>query len=262
MLKWPRIGIMNRRNLLLSSVALAISPTAHAADQPWSARLLRGGFDGKVWWSGLSISLQPEWKTYWRVPGDGGIAPSLEVTGDNIAATRIHYPIPGRFSDETGKTIGYKEEVVFPISMAPTDGAKPMAMSFKSFFGVCHDVCIPAQLDTELLFDGTRGDAPDQAVIAQWLAKVPEPVADGPIRKVTVEMREGQPVLMFDTDEAIWDIFVEGNPNHYFGNPMIMRGLITMPVNGVKSLDELRATPLRITLQTRWKALEQVVTVV
>ena len=77
-----------------------------------------------------------------------------------------------------------------------------------------------------------------------------------------VIVRDGKPVLLLDTTEAITEIFVEGNPLHYFGNPMLMRGLVRMDVSGAKTLDELRDTPLRITIQTRWKALEQVVTVV
>jgi DsbC/DsbD-like thiol-disulfide interchange protein len=102
-----------------------------------STRLLKGGFDGAVWWSGLSITLAPHWKTYWRVPGDGGIAPSLDITGENIMASRVDYPVPHRIAGESGTTIGYQDLVVFPIALTPGDVTRPVTANLKAFFGVC-----------------------------------------------------------------------------------------------------------------------------
>ena len=253
---------MKRRHLLFAPLALAGFRPVFAAGPPWSAKLLKGGFDGTVWWSGLSITLAPKWKTYWRVPGDGGIAPSLELSGANLKSSRVDYPVPHRIVSEQGTTIGYKEAVVFPFAITPQDMAQPIKLSLKAFFGVCDEVCIPAPFDDEVMFDPKAAAAPDQALISEWQAKVPTLTDNGPVVKAVVEMRDGKPVLLLDTTEAITEIFVEGNPLHYFGNPMLMRGLVRMDVSGAKTLDELRDTPLRITIQTRWKALEQVVTVV
>jgi DsbC/DsbD-like thiol-disulfide interchange protein len=253
---------MNRRDLFFVPFALAASPPSFAAEQPWSARLLKGGFDGQVWWSGLSITLAPHWKTYWRVPGDGGIAPSLEVTGDNIKASRVDYPVPHRIVSESGTTIGYRDAVVFPFALTPGDAARPVTVKLKAFFGVCEEVCIPAPFDASLGFDPAVADSPDQALISQWQMEVPVLTADGPVTKAVVEMQDNAFSLLLDTSEGIKQIFVEGNPLHYFGNPMLMRGLVRMTVAGATSLDDLRATPLRITMRTQFKVLEQVVSVV
>ncbi len=253
---------MKRRHLLFAPLALAVLRPVFAAEQPWSAKLLKGGFDGTVWWSGLSITLAPKWKTYWRVPGDGGIAPSIELSGENLKSSHVDYPVPHRIVSEQGTTIGYKEAVVFPIAVSPQDMERPVKLSLKAFFGVCDEVCIPAPYNADVTFDPNIAAAPDQVLISEWQAKVPQLTTDGPVTKALVEMRDGKPVLLLDTSEAITEIFVEGNPLHYFGKPMLMRGLVRMDVAGVKTLDELRATPLRITMQTHGKALEQVVTVV
>jgi Disulphide bond corrector protein DsbC len=253
---------MKRRHLLLAPLAFAVLRPVYAAEQPWSAKLLKGGFDGTVWWSGLSIALAPKWKTYWRVPGDGGIAPALELSGENLKSSRVDYPVPHRIVGEQGTTIGYKEAVVFPFALSPQDMAQPIKLSLKAFFGVCDEVCIPAPFNAEVTFDPKIAAAPDQALISEWQLKVPMLTDHGPVTKAVVELRDGKPVLLLDTSEAIMDIFVEGNPLHYFGNPMLMRGLVRMDIAGAKTLDELRATPLRITIRTRWKTLEQVVTVV
>lgn len=253
---------MKRRHLLFAPLGLATTHTAFAAEQPWSAKLLKGGFDGNVWWSGLSITLAPKWKTYWRVPGDGGIAPSLELSGENLKSSRVDYPVPHRIVSESGTTIGYKEAVVFPFALTPQDMTQPVKLRLKAFFGVCDEVCIPAPFDANTSFDPKAAAAPDQALISEWQSQVPTLVTDGPVTKAVVEMRDGKPVLLLDTSEAIMDIFVEGNPLHYFGNPMLMRGLVHIDIAGAKTLDELRATPLLITMRTRRKALEQVVMVV
>lgn len=253
---------MNRRDLFFVPFALAASKPGFAAEQPWSARLLKGGFDGSVWWSGLSITLAPHWKTYWRVPGDGGIAPSLEITGENIKASRVDYPVPHRIVGESGTTIGYQELVVFPFALTPGDATRSVKVNLKAFFGVCDEVCIPAPFDAAVMFDPAKAGAPDQALIGEWQKQVPVLTADGPVTNAVVDMQDGAFALLLDTSEAIKEIFVEGNPLHYFGSPVVLRGLVRMPVVGVKSLDELRATPLRITMRTAFKVLEQVVSVV
>jgi DsbC/DsbD-like thiol-disulfide interchange protein len=150
------IDAMKRRHLLGASF-LTLWPTAvrAQAEQPWSAHLLKGGFMDNAWWAGLAISLEPKWKTYWRVPGDGGIAPLLELTGSNLKSARYLHPLPQRFRDEAGETIGYKNEVVFPMAAEPADAMKPLQLKFKSFFGVCDVVCIPARFEVDLSFDAT-----------------------------------------------------------------------------------------------------------
>jgi DsbC/DsbD-like thiol-disulfide interchange protein len=252
---------MNRRSLLQLSFALAMATPSRAGPQPWTARLLKGGFDGKYNWTGLAISLAPRWKTYWRVPGDGGIAPQIDMVTENVGSHTVHFPLPARFEDESGMTIGYKEEVVFPIALQPMDEKLPIKMSLKAFFGVCEIVCVPAQFDSELTFDPAQTAAPDQQLISQWQSKVPVTSLEGPFIKASAEASDGKSVLVLDALEQVTDIFVEGNPLHYFGKPDATSGFIRIPVSGAKSVDELKGTQLRITINKNGRALEQIMTV-
>jgi DsbC/DsbD-like thiol-disulfide interchange protein len=264
---WDNVVTMKRRHFLFSPLILACGHIAcghmaAAAEQPWSAQLLKGGFDGKTWRAGLSIKLNDGWKTYWRVPGDGGIAPQLDFSGENLKTTRVDYPLPQRFDDAAGHTIGYKHEVVFPLALEPHDPTRPLNISFKGFFGVCDVVCIPAQVSAEVHFDPALADAPDQLLINSWQKRVPIRKADGPVTKAAAKIQNGKPYLILDLAESVRDIFVEGQSLHYYGQPQLLRGLATVPVSGAKSVDELRNTPLRITIETNSSALEQMVTVV
>ena len=73
----------------------------------------------------LEMTLQPNWKTYWRMPGDSGIPPSFDWTGStNIGNAEVRYPAPAMYVDQAGRNIGYKTAVVFPIGLKPEDPAK------------------------------------------------------------------------------------------------------------------------------------------
>jgi DsbC/DsbD-like thiol-disulfide interchange protein len=252
---------MDRRHLLISAFATVFAKLAYAEGPPWSARLLQGGFDGANWWAGLAIDLQPGWKTYWRVPGDGGIAPDIQATGENVAAQKILFPLPHRFETEAGITIGYKEQVVFPLVLTPKDTSQPVAVTIKSFLGVCDEVCIPAQHEGSLNFDPKKAAAPDQALISQWQALVPAAGDTGPVTAARVDLTGGKPVLVLALSSPLTDIFVEGQSSHYFGKPDFAAGTARLAVHGVKTPEDLKGQILRVTLATEHGGLEQQVRV-
>src|SRR6516165_12151934 len=68
--------------------------------------------------AGMEIRLAPGWKTYWRYPGDSGVPPRFDFAGSqNVKSVDVAWPAPHRFSDESGITIGYKDGVIFPLSI-------------------------------------------------------------------------------------------------------------------------------------------------
>ena len=67
----------------------------------------------------MEIRLAPGWKTYWRYPGDSGVPPRFEFdASDNV---EIGHGGCGRRRSASpttdGATIGYKNNVVFPLRM-------------------------------------------------------------------------------------------------------------------------------------------------
>jgi DsbC/DsbD-like thiol-disulfide interchange protein len=253
---------MKRRSFLGLPLAFAWPEQAYSEAQPWSARVLKGGFDGTHWWVGFGVKLQPKWKTYWRVPGDGGIAPQITVAGENLKSYEVLYPLPRRFEGEDGMTIGYKDDVVFPAKIEPGDALKPLSLQLSGFIGVCEVVCIPAQHSAELSFDPENADAPDQSEISQWQAKVPIVKPSGPVISATALNRNAKPELELRLAESVNDIFVEGSALHFFGKPNFAQNKATLAVNGAKTIEDIKATPLRITIDSTNGPLEQVVTVV
>ena len=102
--------------------------------------------------AGVEIVLQPGWKTYWRFPGEaGGVPPDFDWSkSKNVADAKVVFPAPKRLTDETGDSIGYKDGVVLPVIVTPEDTSKPVELALDFAFGVCRDICIPAEASMAL----------------------------------------------------------------------------------------------------------------
>ena len=111
--------------------------------------------------AGLSISLAPGWKTYWRAPGDGGIPPMIDLRGSqNIATSQFHWPVPEVFDHNGVHAIGYTGGVVLPLELSPNDDG-PMQLSGSVQIGVCEEVCVPVtfEFDVDMPRTNTMRDA-------------------------------------------------------------------------------------------------------
>ena len=117
--------------------------------------------------AGLEIVLDPGWKTYWRSPGDGGLAPSFDFSRSwNIAAAEVRYPWPHRYRAGTSVSNVYEGRVLFPIDVTPQLVGAPAMLNVTIEFGVCDVICIPVQVEASLLLSPDRVDAEALGLIA------------------------------------------------------------------------------------------------
>lgn len=97
--------------------------------------------------SALHLQLAPQWKTYWRAPGDAGIPPSFDWSGSrNVGSVRFHWPAPEVFRTNGLQTVGYHDELVLPFEVTPKDPTQPIHLQAQVDLGVCKDICMPASL--------------------------------------------------------------------------------------------------------------------
>ncbi|MBU2581779.1 MAG: hypothetical protein KJ622_08680 [Alphaproteobacteria bacterium] len=156
--------------------------------------------------AGVEIELEPGWKTYWRVPGEaGGVPPAFDLSqSKNVAEALVLYPAPKRLTDVIGDTIGYKERVVFPVQVTPADPGKPVELVLEFAFGVCRDICIPA--DANLAVDvpsDSVGGLP--TAILEALDHVPRTEAtkrpgDPEVARYETNFSGKQPSVVIDID--------------------------------------------------------------
>src|SRR5258707_272049 len=136
--------------LVLTTVLLAIALVADArADDAsnwdndlYSATRLLPGTALKdrgtaVLRAGIEIKLDPGWKTYWRYPGDSGIPPRFDFSGSsNVKSAVVAWPVPKRFADGAGMSIGYDGGVIFPVRVVPENPDRPVSLRMKIDYAV------------------------------------------------------------------------------------------------------------------------------
>jgi len=250
---------MNRRHFIATLLASPFAGrTALAAQGRYALELIAGGRDGDGWLAGIRILLDPGWKTYWRMPGDAGIPPDFDFGNSRgVSGIEVLYPLPRRMSDEGGETVGYADEVVFPVRFAVT--APDARLSLAANLGICDKICIPVAGDAEIDV-GTSGSSSStgQALIARWLAKVPAPGMP-----VTRAWAEGPDMLAVALAEEAIDIFVEGPDSTYFHAPLFSADHreARLKVSGISETAQLRGASLRLTVALAHGGLEQSMTV-
>jgi DsbC/DsbD-like thiol-disulfide interchange protein len=172
-------------------LAAAFMTAAHAADatagaSSWDGdsrsamRLIaakaRDDGGAQILRAGVELRLAPGWKTYWRYPGDSGVPPRFEFDqSENVKSVAVLWPAPVRFNDSDGTTIGYKNNVVFPLRIEAKDRAKPVTLRLKLEYAVCEKICIPVDAKADLSIDGKS--AANDAAVAAAEASVPKPQA-------------------------------------------------------------------------------------
>jgi len=222
---------------MFSTAIAAVSSLANAGDEPTgefsspytTLRLLNAGKQSDVWHSGIYITMQEGWKTYWRVPGDGGVPPSFDWSGsENVETTEVMMPLPRRFIDENGEGIGYKSEVIFPVDVKPRDPSKPARLSLKIFYAVCNDICVPVQAEVKVDIDAKSVSASDKFRLRVARAAVPvKPDTDRlsvmSLRQIAVAGKSLLEVSLKGIQSpSEVDIFVETDGGSYFRKPELV----------------------------------------
>ena len=105
--------------------------------------------DGSIVY-GLKISLKDGWKTYWHTPGPMGLKPQFNFDGSlNIENLNVLWPSPKVFGSSGFESIGYENEVILPIIIQAKVSSNPVNLKIKGRIGICYDVCVPIEFETQ-----------------------------------------------------------------------------------------------------------------
>lgn len=254
---------MNRRQALIAIAAIPLVATATAArseiPEPFKVSLITGVQEGGVWQAGILVELEPDWRTYWRMPGDSGIPPQFDWAGSqNAAAIEVGFPVPRRFNDAGSETIGYHDRVVFPVVVKPEKLDAGVSLKLGMFFAVCKDICIPAKAKVEAALATSAANP----LLDEWRKRVPRIAAAGDspfVMAARFDIREKRPALVLSLKEQVQDIFVESETSAYFEKPRFdsAAGEAWLPIANFKDTAKLRGVPLKLTLVTGESGIEQ-----
>lgn len=220
---------------------------------------------------GLQFKLDDGWKVYWRSPGDAGYPPSLDWSAsENMTESTMAWPAPERFSVLGLTSLGYKHEVIFPITAVIKQADQGLKAVAEVDYLTCNEVCVPMQ--TVLRLDLPPGD-PKPSIFAhdidRFRAKVPQ-VAGGmgiDLQQATFYQADenagvlainGQSTLPFNTP----DIFVEGPKALEFAPTLVSlssdgaKASFQIPVHGLKYFNgKLPGETLQLTLVDQSRAI-------
>ncbi|MGB0631119.1 MAG: protein-disulfide reductase DsbD family protein [Alphaproteobacteria bacterium] len=279
----PLIARVCASAAVLAAMLGATVPST-AATSDWfehdhgAVRLISGGAtagSGETLDLGLQFRMKPGWKVYWRSPGDAGFPPQVNWAGStNFADAKMAWPAPERFSVLNLETLGYKKEVVFPITASVFEPGKDVALKARVRFLTCDDICVPYEASFTLnLPAGGDINTPQSGMIDQWRAKVPVTGDAAPlsIRQAEVAGSGGASALIVRVagTDALQspDLFVEGPPDYGFAKPVVQiastgnEALMRIAVQAPKRPDaRLAGETVTLTLVDGDRAVEQKVT--
>ena len=178
---------------------------------------------------GIQIHLDPGYKTYWRDPGDSGLPPVFDWQGsENVATVDVRWPVPVRFADGSGSSIGYKDSVILPVLVTLRDTGQPARLKLKIDYGICAELCVPALGEGELSLLPDAMVTPHRERVEAALGTVPQSarLGDGVLPGVVgIEPDVKETVLRVKVARLAGsrepDLFVEGPKGWYFGQPVL-----------------------------------------
>ncbi len=201
---------------LIFSQPAAAEPFASepSAGRLSSARLLAGSEepDG-VRLAALEIDLAPKAVTYWRTPGEAGVAPTLDFSGsENLASVETLFPAPKHIKEAGGVVAGYEAKALFPLRVTPRDRKAPVRLDLKVDYAACDKICLPVRAHLNLqLAPGAA--SPHGAEIARVLAEdVPKRLDATEVQKMVALRADGEPGgwrLDYHGKGALLDVFTE-----------------------------------------------------
>lgn len=137
----------------------------------------------------LKVKLEGDWKTYWRSPGEGGIAPRLNWDeSENIESVDWLWPVPERFSLLGVETQGYQHDIDFPLLLTPNAPGEPITFNAHLTLPSCTTVCVLTDYEITLPF------TPDLAVDDQLNHEYQQAVSRVP-----------RPASIISTEAVVWD---------------------------------------------------------
>ena len=137
---------------------------------------------GSSFYLGLKLSHAPHWHTYWKNPGDSGLATELKWTlPAGWTASETLWPLAKKIPIGPLANFGYENEVLLlsaikvPANLdAYSEG--PVVAQLHATWLVCSKECIPQEGQFEITIPLLKAALQNSAEFEQALAQVPSPL--------------------------------------------------------------------------------------
>jgi len=198
----------------------------------------------------LHLRLADGWKTYWRIPGEAGIAPRLDWSrSQNVASVIAHWPRPIVFDQNGFRSIGYSGELILPLEFTPRTDGRPMALMAQITIGVCNETCVPVDLTLSMPLRGAG--APDPFITAA-LSRRAEGSTGAGLTRATCRVEPGESGAELTLRAALprlgahehlvvelpgTEYWVSDSQTWREGGELVARARVRAPARGAVSID-------------------------
>ena len=188
-----------------------MAPALHAQTLPQHAvaafsnggQQTEGAYD-----AALTLTLDEGWITYWRIPGEAGVAPVFSTQGsENLKAFDVVYPAPRLHEAQGLRSLGYRDKIVLPLQIIPLDKSKPVRLKLHVDYAVCHDLCLPEQADFDEVLEKTVNTNTMNSIVTAK-ASAPQEMPQLVARSVFNAQDEGGVLDVMFSSPAQWQVAV------------------------------------------------------
>ncbi|WP_439126489.1 protein-disulfide reductase DsbD family protein [Photobacterium sanguinicancri] len=218
----------------------------------------------------LEVDLEGDWKTYWRSPGEGGVAPKIDwEMSNNISDLEWHWPMPKRYEFLGVETLGYKHKVVFPMTVTVDDFSKPVFLSGKLTMSSCTSICVLTDYEVVMDFIPNQLTPSTDAMhlYNQGMSNVPADSANVSIDQTSWNNDKQELSVLISNTQA-WskpDVFVDSSDialeNVSFSSPSITKDnqqlIATFKVSSWFGKPDLTNKTLNVTVTDADMAVEE-----
>lgn len=120
---------------------------------------------------GIKIKMEEGWHTYYKEPGDAGMATSVQwQLPPGFSASEIIWPRPYKFSDAGIVTYGYEDATILGVRLTAPANLKEGSIEIKGKvkYLTCKDVCLPGKQDIVITLPVSTAE-PEASADAQAL---------------------------------------------------------------------------------------------
>ena len=214
---------------------------------------------------GLQVNLLPEWKIYWRNPGDAGLPPEIKwETGNNIKSMNLLFPNPKRFKFFGIETFGYENEVIFPIVIERSNKIKKISGLLQFEAQVCSEICVPVNYNYDLK-NLTYNDKNNSKLkdILKYKNEVPKILGNKDLELFSFVQSDDKLKLSFINKLNIspYDVIIEDNKEFIFAKPKYSKNgeLLNLTIN-FKEKKDYEFEFLKLTFLSNDISYEKIIT--
>ncbi|MFQ5771960.1 MAG: protein-disulfide reductase DsbD domain-containing protein [bacterium] len=109
---------------------------------------------GQPFWVAIRLTMDKDWHTYWRNPGDSGLPTKIAwQLPEGLDAGEIQWPYPDKFATPPVVSYGYEDEVLLLTKIEVSDSFKlnrKVALSAAVDWLECKEMCLPGHANLKI----------------------------------------------------------------------------------------------------------------